>query len=106
MIRPEVLLQGGGLSLDHWLRGGAGCPREEDTSAGPYAADIGQHTQHKLHQAKLRHGTEWIPVQVYGAQQPTIPCPGLQMYLGGLQGRAIASYFKVVWPKCTSACSI
>ena len=37
-----------------------------------------------------------------------IPCPGLQMYqseFGGLQGRAIASSFKVVWPKCTSECA-
>ena len=24
------------------------------------------------------------------------------MEFGGLQGRAIASYFKMVWPKCTS----
>ena len=35
--------------------------------------------------------------------------PGLQIYqseFGGLQGRAIASYFKMVWPECTSACSI
>ena len=24
-----------------------------------------QHTQHKLHQAKLKLSTEWIPVQVF-----------------------------------------
>ena len=61
--------------------------------------DNQQHTQHELHQAKLKFSTEWIPVQVYNGKteqsNPLCLCPGLQMYqseVGGLQGRAIASY--------------
>ena len=72
--------------------------------------DNQQHTQHELHQAKLKLSTEWIPVQVHEDKtEHSNPGSGLQMYqseFGGLQGRVIASYFKVVWPKCTSACSI
>ena len=57
----------------------------------------------------VQNGFQTGSSSLQGWNWATIPCPGLQMYcseFGGLQGRAIASYFKVVWPKCTSACGI
>ena len=67
--------------------------------------DNQQHTQHEL-EADTQNGFQFKSMRTKLSTATHYTLSRSTNVFGGLQGRAMASYFKVVWPKCTSACSI